>query len=991
MKSRIVKKNSVLFLVLIPLLLFGINTFEASADVIIDNSTAGTSFTGSWSASGATGYYGTNSLWSRDGATYTWQFDSQPSGTYEVYMWWSGFASRASSVNVDILNANGTNTVNINQKLNAGQWNSLGQFQFNGSGSVKIIAANGSTVSTCADAVWFRYVSGGVPTETIIDNSTPGTSSTGAWSASGATGYYGANSLWSRDGDTYTWTFTPQQSGQYDLSMWWTVWSSRSANIPVDIQYAGGLSTRVYINQLQNGSKWNILGTYSFTSGVSYKVTITSQAGPSSTCADAVKFSYVSGGGNTAPVANSDTATTTENSPVTVDVLANDTDAEGNIDPATVVISSNPEHGTAVPQSNGTVEYTPTTGYTGADTFTYTVKDTEGAESNTATVTLTVTAIPVNSPPVAVNDTAQTITNTPVTINVASNDTDADGTLDLTTCVVTASPAHGTAVEQGNCTVLYTPTTGYNGADTFTYTVKDNDGAVSNTATVQVAVNSSSVPETIIDNSTAGTSFTGAWSVSGASGYYGANSLWSRDGDTYTWTFTPQQSGQYDLSMWWTVWSSRSANIPVDIQYAGGSTRVYINQLQNGSKWNILGTYSFTSGVSYKVTITSQAGPSSTCADAVKFSYVSGGGNTAPVANSDTATTTENSPVTVDVLANDTDAEGNIDPATVVISSNPEHGTAVPQSNGTVEYTPTTGYTGADTFTYTVKDTEGAESNTATVTLTVTAIPVNSPPVAVNDTAQTITNTPVTINVASNDTDADGTLDLTTCVVTASPAHGTAVEQGNCTVLYTPTTGYNGADAFTYTVKDNDGAVSNAATVQVTVNSSQNAAPRASNDSADTTVNTPVTINVIANDTDSYGTIDPATCIIMSGPSNGTAVAQSNGTVLYTPNSGYTGKDTFTYTVRDSLGMVSNAATVTVTVGIVIDNGASGTSSTGTWTVATDPNPYGANSLWGRNGATYTWTFTPAVSGNYEISMWWTYATSRSDHYTGGYPTLWRN
>jgi hypothetical protein len=108
-------------------------------------------------------------LWSRNGDTYTWQFDSQPAGTYEVYMWWSGYTSRASSIDVEILNANGTNTVNINQKLNAGQWNSLGQFQFNGSGSVTIIAANGSTVSTSADAVWFRYVSADVPTETVLD------------------------------------------------------------------------------------------------------------------------------------------------------------------------------------------------------------------------------------------------------------------------------------------------------------------------------------------------------------------------------------------------------------------------------------------------------------------------------------------------------------------------------------------------------------------------------------------------------------------------------------------------------------------------------------------------------------------------------------------------------------------------------------------------------------------------------------------------------
>jgi hypothetical protein len=117
----------------------------------------------------------------------------------------------------------------------------------------------------------------------------------------------------------------------------------------------------------------------------------------------------------------------------------------------------------------------------------------------------------------------------------------------------------------------------------------------------------------IIDNSTAGTSFTGTWAVSGASGYYGTNSLWSRDGAKYTWTFTPSATGNYEMSMWWTVWPSRSTSIPGSIEYAGGTANVEINQQTNGGKWNVLGTYSFFSGVSYKVTITSQPGPSSTC------------------------------------------------------------------------------------------------------------------------------------------------------------------------------------------------------------------------------------------------------------------------------------------------------------------------------------------------------------------------------------------
>jgi hypothetical protein len=126
-----------------------------------------------------------------------------------------------------------------------------------------------------------------------------------------------------------------------------------------------------------------------------------------------------------------------------------------------------------------------------------------------------------------------------------------------------------------------------------------------------------SAQEIIIDNGDPGTSYTGAWYVSSGTSPHDTDSLWSRKG-TYTWIFTPQQTSVYELSMWWTYLVSRSTNTPVDIEYAGGTTRVYINQHQNGSIWNSLGTYFFEAGTSYKVTITAQ-GSLTTCADAVKF------------------------------------------------------------------------------------------------------------------------------------------------------------------------------------------------------------------------------------------------------------------------------------------------------------------------------------------------------------------------------------
>ena len=98
------------------------------------------------------------------------------------------------------------------------------------------------------------------------------------------------------------------------------------------------------------------------------------------------------------------------------------------------------------------------------------------------------------------------------------------------------------------------------------------------------------------------------------------------------------------------------------------------------------------------------------------------------------------------------------------------------------------------------------------------------------------------------------------------------------------------------------------------VQQSSNQPPTAVNDSATTTQDTPVTINVIGNDTDPGGTINPATVTITGAAGNGTAIANADGTVSYTPNAGFTGVDTFRYTVNDNAGATSNQATVTVTV-----------------------------------------------------------------------------
>ncbi len=145
-------------------------------------------------------------------------------------------------------------------------------------------------------AVVFSYASVLCAQEIIIDNRDAGTMQTGVWASSGATDFYGTDSVWARatDGaDTFTWSFTAPQTGTYEVWEWHSSWSSRTARAPYQITYDGG-STIVYVNQQVNGGTWNSLGVYPFTAGNTYSIRLSSVADSSSTCADAVKINLLS-------------------------------------------------------------------------------------------------------------------------------------------------------------------------------------------------------------------------------------------------------------------------------------------------------------------------------------------------------------------------------------------------------------------------------------------------------------------------------------------------------------------------------------------------------------------------------------------------------------------------------------------------------------------------------------------------------------------------
>ncbi len=294
--------------------------------------------------------------------------------------------------------------------------------------------------------------------------------------------------------------------------------------------------------------------------------------------------------------------------------------------------------------------------------------------------------------------------------------------------------------------------------------------------------------------------------------------------------------------------------------------------------------------------------------------------NTAPTANDDTVQMLAGTSATIDVLANDSDADSTsqtantIDPTTVTIVSAPTNGsTSIDATTGSITYTPSG--SSNDSFTYTVQDTIGATSATATVTITVTATPA---PSAVDDSGiTTAKNTPVEIDVLSNDvqTDTNDALDPASVALVTSPNKGSISIATTGIITYTPATGEAGIDTFTYTVSDNgdNGGVHTSDPATVTIEISNNA-PTANNVSLTTTVNTNITFNIADEANDDDGSID-LTSISVSNGSNG-ATSVSNGIVTYTPNTGFSGDDSFTYTVSDDNGTSSNEATVSVVVNV---------------------------------------------------------------------------
>lgn len=278
--------------------------------------------------------------------------------------------------------------------------------------------------------------------------------------------------------------------------------------------------------------------------------------------------------------------------------------------------------------------------------------------------------------------------------------------------------------------------------------------------------------------------------------------------------------------------------------------------------------------------------------------------NAPPTASDDSEETDEDVSVDINVLANDTDSDGSIDPTTVQVTTEAGSGqTSVDAQTGVITYTPDENFFGTDEFAYTVKDDQGAASQPATVIVTVN--PVNDDPVAVDDETSTQEEVAINIDVLSNDIDVDG--DVLEVIEIKNVVGGTATIEENGIVHFEPDTDFYGEASFIYVISDGAGG-NDEAEVIINVNNKQDK-PRAVADEAVTLENEAVTIDVLSNDSDPDG--DELTLIDAGSPEHGETEIVDNK-IVYTPEPGFVGNDEFEYTVSD--GKNTDRATVSITV-----------------------------------------------------------------------------
>lgn len=654
--------------------------------------------------------------------------------------------------------------------------------------------------------------------------------------------------------------------------------------------------------------------------------------------------------------AQPDIATTTQGTAVMVDVLRND---QGGTVPSSVVFSTSgeptgaqasadgkqmtvPGEGTyTIDPSTGALTFTPVPSFRGTTSpVSYRVTDADGSTS-AAAVTVQVDAV---APRVG-NTTAATQQNTPTTVDVVADATPGvqGGTpIDPTSVVFTTTgqpngaqvsadgkqltvPGQGSyVIDPTTGKVAFTPAQGFTGTATaVSYQISDTGGA---TGTATLTVTTTPVfPTANADTTTLTQGGTRTIDVLG--------------NDVPGNTATPLEPTSIVFP---TAGQPNGAQVSVD-----GKQLTFPDQ----GRYVIdpaAGTVTFASDPTFRGTTTPVsyrvADTDGTMTTAPITTTVTPVG---PAVKNDSATTEQNTPVTVDALDNDGPGVSNgtpLDPTSVVFptTGQPTGATVSPDgkqlsvpgagsyvidpTSGEITFTPASGFSGTTTpVTYQVADTGMA---TATATITVTVTPVT--PTAKDDEASTPVGTSVTVPVLGNDVAGNAATSIDPTKVELLTATGTPVRQltvvgkgaftvdpASGTITFTPVTGFSGPVAVPYRITDTDGHTSDAVLTVVV-----GTPPTATGDSVTGKPGTATVVDVLGNDGPGTSPIDPATVRIVDPRTGklvdtvtiadeGTFAVQPSGTVTFTPVAGYAGTATASYSVAGDDG---SRATATVSV-----------------------------------------------------------------------------
>ena len=501
---------------------------------------------------------------------------------------------------------------------------------------------------------------------------------------------------------------------------------------------------------------------------------------------------------------------------------------------------------------------------------------------------LTTTGIPANClPPLANPDTASTAAGISKTIIVLANDKANDGTLatltNITTPIITALPTKGTVLVNLDGSIKYTPNLGSSGTDTFIYSICDKIN-VTTCDTAKVTISITGVPQAFPDLVVAVAGVNSTILILGNDK--------NADGTSVT-NLTKITTPVITVSP-----TKGTATVQLD-----GSVKYTPN-------FGTLGIDTFIYSICDKTNTT-------VCDTALVIVTII----PAPQAIPDNAVAIVGVSVNLSVLINDKNPDGTavVDLTKItmpIVSVLPNKGTTTVNLNGSINYKANLGASGTDTFIYTICSIlNPAICDTALVT-----IKLNQKPDATNDIAVTPANKPVSGNVLTNDFDLDGNTLIVSTTLTTIPTKGTVILNANGTYTYTPNAGASGHDIFCYQICDNgvpsacDTACVNIRIVPAPVLA--NNAPEASDDNTQTTTSIPIIINVKANDIDPDGFATLGTPNRLTNPANGVVIQLPNGNFTYTPNIGFIGKNSFTYSICDN-GTPSKCDTATVTVEVL--------------------------------------------------------------------------